>query len=317
MLLPNVSAEVLNAPFDEPLMPTSVDDILKSNFSSEEIGSESSFGSHRIKTYMACEFRAYLTYVRKLVPVKENQALALGTLVHACFARHYMTGGRDTWRPIEVVEPYLPELALEARSLLYAYFAKYATVEAETWDVRAVEQEVAARLTHDGKSCPLTARVDLVVAKRERGAPTSPWGPVPQGVWLTDHKTAARMSQEYIRGYAFDFQLMTQAAIWRLADLDAVYGPLNGFMINILLKSKPPKFHRLEVAITRAETERFLHSITPRAVELYAKLQSKTKRADEKYWPQNMASCVGKYLCRMFDYCESSGTVPGVYREKA
>jgi len=750
ILLPNFSPEVLGAAWDDPQLPHSVDEVLKANFTDEEIGGESSFGSHRIKTYMACQRRAFLSYVKKLTPTRGSEALDLGTLVHACLARHYKTGGKDTWRPTYVVEPYEPKLAAEARRLLYAYFEKYGEQEAREWDTRAVEYEIAAELTDGKRHCPLTARLDLLVAKRADGAPPAPYGRVADGVWSCDHKcqigsslirdyrsgtlrttaewyargegpsvlafdevtgklvqtqanapernvvedvfevifasgrrlsvgathpfwtpqgwipgaglsagswcalpsstagyngvprfkdaevafvgamlgdgtlnslcfcksgpvfeafkgllnqlgyeenstqpgksfhvvvdktgrrtaptlnvshdsesrlrilmeglglfdrtqdltaphkfipremlslpdrqaaillgwiwntdgcvetkeevcknrpnvapqqkvriahvsrsqafcegsqrlllqlgipstvtsstvlykgvrlpywittvvtrpgkrkflswciegripflkypemvraalaavkpgddreiptalifrqlegtrlggflapgvptsmlrraktltmdrartidnprvqaaldwdvtwdevksvlvvgreltysievpklhtfvvndiithnTAARMSQEYTRGYAFDFQLMTQAAIWKLGNYDAVFGPLNGFIINIIIKSDPPKFTRLEIKISDDEVARFLKSVTPQALDLYAKMQSKAKRADEDFWPQNMSSCTsGKYLCKMFDWCESNGAMAALYRER-
>jgi hypothetical protein len=296
----------------------SASELLTKHFTTDEIGSESSFGSHRVKSYMGCNRLAYYTYIKRLQTAQKSMALDIGTLIHACLARNYMTGGKDTWKPLEALINDMPDTVLEVQRILTAYFRKWGSEEANTWSVRAVEHEAKGLLSMNGLTCPLTARYDLVIAKRPWGSPDLPPGPNPNGCYVVEHKSTRALTNEYTRGYSFDFQIMTQATLWKLGGMDEILGPLNGFIINILVKTKEPQFHRLEVVITDDDIARFLESITPPAVELYAKMNDPARRDNPKHWPLNMSYCkAGGYgLCKYFDLCESGGSAIGLYEER-
>lgn len=175
----------------------SISALLADHYSADEVGGPSPCGWHAVSLAMSCWRRVFHQSIEGLVSIRPKPGREIGTLLHACLARHYLTGGKDTYTPLTIVESEYPEHAEEVRRLLDALRAKYWTEEAQRWDIRAVEQlhEAPLRVTvtntrgiHQRRTVKITSRFDLVVHLRDAGAPVMPAGPCEDGVYITDHK---------------------------------------------------------------------------------------------------------------------------------
>lgn len=304
----------------------SVSDLLAQHYTADEIGGPSVFGWHALSLFMTCERKAYLSMIRKLEQVDQRPGREIGILVHACLARHYKTGGVETWKPLEIVEGDYPEMAHETRRILAALFAKHGEEEAQTWDIRAVEHAVTAKIRGIGTegpfagmriSCPISCRFDLIVALKKPEDAPGPLGLVETGVYIVDHKTTSSISRTSLTGYSLDGQILMNCLIWRLAKLDKVFGPLKGFIVNIIAKTKEIRVERLRIATTEEDLDRFIAMIRPKVLEAWSRLHAPHKR-NESRWPMNLTSCRTGFgtLCDYFDYCESHGRAGSLYKIK-
>lgn len=281
---------------------------------SEYLGGPSVRGWSKISSYMICKRMYFLESIRKLRSKKSSPALDIGTLCHACMAAHYYTGGQKTWEPLAVVEETQPELAAEVRRLLNAYFSRYADSEAATWDVRAVEFEVIGSISHNGATAPVSCRFDLLIRKKTEDQPSLAWGPSPEGVWIVDHKFLARLTRDIVEGYSMDGQFLLMAYLWRQQGLTNFFGPLNGFIINIVTKTQKPECKRLDIAIDDQDVERFANTIAPVTTEIDFRVQ--TYGPNEEAWPMNFAVCKsprGYGICKYHDLCASHGKNTDMY----
>jgi hypothetical protein len=299
-----------------------VADILDAKLGGQEyLGGPSVRGWSKISTYAICRRMYYLESIKKMRPKRQSPALDIGTLFHACMAAHYLTGGQKTYEPLYAVKDEIPEVAQEVARLLSAYFAMYQQEEAQHWDIRAVEREVigtvTAKLPKKKKehTAQLSCRFDLVIRKKAAGAPPDPYGPCPAGVYIVDHKCMAKMSYDLTEGYKMDGQFLLMAYLWRQQGLDAVLGKLNGFIINVITKTKQPECRRVDIAISDADVDRFIEQITPSVVEI--DLNAKGPLAqDIENWPMNFGVCKsprGYGLCKYFDFCSSHGAQENLY----
>lgn len=305
----------------------SLNAILAQHYTGDEIGGPSEAGWHRIAEAMTCWRKAFYSQVMNIEPIKSSPGRDIGTLCHACLARHYKTGGQDTFGPLEIVEPYYPQYAAMARKLLNALQLRYGYEESQTWDVRAVEAAhgfemrgtipvgSGKRIRTHGK---LTCRYDLLVAQREPGAAPRAFGvPAPTGVSIVDHKFVASMSRAYITGFSMDGQVLANALVYVRSGLEQIYGPLKSFIVNVVPKTKDPQPDRIEIVITHRDLVRFEEVIRPWALELAWRHQQ-SYRTRVARWPMNLASCKpGPWTCDYFDLCESHGDAINLYRKKA
>lgn len=298
----------------------SVDDLLAEHYSPDEIGGPSPHGWHALADYMQCRRRTYLQEVRGMEPTRARPGLDVGTLMHACLARHYLTSGRDTLHPIEIVEPHYPEYAEVARRIIDKLRTHFWPDEARTWDIRAVEVLLTATLScphpDDARrrvSVPITCRCDLLVADRVPGEAPAPSGPVASGVSITDHKFVAAMRRDYLTGFGMNGQLLMNALVYKRGGYERVYGPFQSFIANVVAKTKDPQVERLRVAITDADLARFEAMIRGPAAARYLRLRAPHKRREDT-WDMNMAACTGEFRCAFYDYCESHGQYANLYR---
>lgn len=287
----------------------------------EYLGGPSVRGWSKISSYLICDRLYFLESVRKMRPRKSAPALEIGTLFHACMAAHYWTGGQKTYEPLHAVAEELPELVAEVSRLLQAYFAQYQQEEADTWDIRAVEQEVRGDMTAKlpKKKKPHTAQVscrfDLVIRKKKPGEPAAPYGPCKDGVYVVDHKVHRAITRDLVEGYGMDGQFLLMAYLWRQQNLSEVFGPLNGFVINIITKTKVPECKRLDVAISPDDVDRYAAMVAAPTVELDLRVKGKTAK-DIDEWPMNYSQCKsprGYGICKFWDFCLSHGAHKELY----
>jgi hypothetical protein len=268
-----------------------------------------------------CWRLAYYRLISGLRSKRASDAIDVGILYHACMATHFATGGKDTFKPLLAVQDGIPEIAKTVRRMIEARMARCGHEDARLWDVRAIEQEVVAYVEGvptSGKyagqkiCAPMSSKFDAVIAKREPNGPYAPAGPVSSGVWIVDWKTTGRLSRDKISGFGMSPQLMLMVANWKLAGLDAVYGPLNGMIIEVITSTKDVAIERLEIVVEDRDAERFKDYITPWALELESMLAA-DERDDVELWPMNFANCLTPYTCTYFDLCESHGAAVDLY----
>lgn len=287
-----------------------VGDLLDEHFTVEEIGGPSAFGWHTVSLGMRCPRLAYYSLVRHLRPKRPSPGMERGTLMHACLARHYLTGGVETFKPLEVIQPYLPDLAHECDRLLRAYFDAYAAEEARNWTVCGVEYEAGGRVRgvpttgrRSGKRVhiPITCRYDLIVKLRERD------GTLDSGCYVVDHKVLSRLDQDAVRNFGMSGQFLQNALVWKLARLDRQFGPLRGFIVNVIIATKTVQLERLRITIAPRDIARYLEIVRPNAIDLWARLHAPHHQRVEN-WPMNLSACSSAYgMCKFWALCDSHG----------
>ena len=258
----------------------------------------------------------YYKAVKHLRTENTSPALDIGILAHECLAAHYATGGVRTWEPIQAIEQELPEVANEVKRLLYAYFATYLKEDAETWDIRTVEQEIVGEVEHAGNKAQVYSRSDLLIRKKQPGEPSLPFGPCPDGVYIVDHKFMARMSKDLTDGYRMDGQFLLMAYLWHQQKLDDVFGPLKGFIINIVTKTKDIKLLRLTVNVAQEDIDRFIATMGPEIIEMHQKLIQERAEPNMENWKMNFGACKnpkGYGPCEFFELCASHGKLEHLY----
>jgi hypothetical protein len=274
-------------------------------------------GWSSISNYMICDRMFYYKTVKKYRKVEPSPALDIGILFHECLAAHYSTGGQRTFEPLNACAESRPEIAHEVKRLLYAYFGAYLKEDAETWDVRAVETEIIGDITYGSSTAKVYSRLDLLVRKKTKDQPVDPFGPCPDGVYLVDHKVMARITRDLEEGYKMDGQFLLMGLLWHKNKLDEVYGPLKGFIINIVSKTKDVGLKRLVVNIQQEDYDRFEHTMAPTIVELHNRLASEDEKASEENWPMNFSVCKspkGYGPCEYLDLCMSHGKMDKLYQ---
>ena len=326
-------AAPLNLPQSSPLAPVStsflpgmnlagmddqsainIDEVLSKVEGLEGGPSSGGFSWHDLMALQQCPRKAYFTHVLGLQKKFKSSALAVGTLVHACFEMHYRTGGQRTFEPCDVVAAAgAVDIAAEARRLVYAQLQKFGGDEAATWDVRGIENQgtwfmppakIGGRTVH----IPLTCRHDLIVGLRKPGAPCTPPGqPVPGGCFVVDWKTCRAITYDLSKGYGRDGQFLMNALIYTYAEA-AEFGELAGVIVSLIAKPKridPDKhLQRIHTSCDFRSVEEFYQDeVRPLAIDFYTRL--KNDADDMKKWPKCTSSCVGQYgPCFYFDICD-------------
>lgn len=143
------------------------------------------------------------------------------------------------------------EAHFEAKRLFDAYRKKYNPTELGT--VLGLEVEYPSPLLGKAEQnvqtnriaeavglVPFSCRLDMVVEMsntsmlwKSRGINIEP------GVWLVDHKTAARRLQNMGRKWAIDLQMTMQCLVWNACNPDK---KCNGVLVNEIYKLQKPDF---------------------------------------------------------------------------
>lgn len=300
--------------FEQPKEP--VGDLLAKNLGDSYIGASTAKirGWSSISNYMTCDRMFYYKTVKKFKSPNTSDALDIGILIHECLAAHYQTGGQRTFEPLQAVQESRPEIATEVKRLLYAYFARYIKEDVDTWDVRAVETEIIGDVAYNNYVAKVYSRLDLLVRVKGKDDPVKPYGPCEDGVYIVDHKCMARITRELEEGYRMDGQFLLMGLLWHKNNLDAVYGPLRGFIINVISKTKDVGLKRLTVDISPRDYQRFEKTMAPVIVELHKRLE--TEKEDEDKWAMNFGVCKnpkGYGPCEYLDLCLSHGSLEKLY----
>jgi len=253
-------------------------------------------GWSRWKLLQQCPYAYYLRYVQKMdLSEFESPALAVGSLVHAWLAIHYlgMMSKEFTVTPEQLkneVEKQNanPAFLYKAWAVFDAYRAHY---EEDYLEPLAVEYPVEDVKT--GNTC----RYDLIARITNPPEILA----ITPGVVLIEHKTASNLSEDVIDGWSIDGEILGEMAFWQRNGLDRKFGKLTGLLVNILVKTKQPQFHRSFVAPISVHTKGHIKNLA------YMAELEKTLRKSRR-WPQFASACINRYgKCQFYQHCLNRG----------
>jgi hypothetical protein len=267
------------------------------SFDCEPLGGPSQDGWSKMYDFLRCPYRYYLRHEQNVVIrpdalIKAAPALGVGSLVHACLALHYcrlLPEGFPGWRanppsPLDLldkVQELGAEMAMvqEARRLYYGYAEHYG-VEGPDYGFEPVAVEYGAGIvgTH-------TCRYDMLA-----------WN---QGsLWIYEHKTAHAETQDVLEGWWLDGEIIGEVYGYQLSDLNKLFGgPLTGVIINLLIKTHPPKFRRLEIIFPQKVVDSFA-----RDRQHWAQQREQYRRRG--HWPRSLQGCMSRYdMCQFWAHC--------------
>lgn len=272
------------------------------HFGMEKLGGASGRGWSSYATFQRCPYLYKLSYLegQRGAP---SSALTTGSAFHTFLALHY------TWMLDEnlkltpfVAKDMLLSLGADAKAVIEAFRLYEAYADKYTNDyLMPIEMEAWAQ-DPDGNTC----RFDMIAE-----VPEAQPGVVP-GIYIIEHKTAARFTADAIEGWRNDGEILGQIMVWKRAKLDKKYGKLRGTIVNIVGKQKIIQFHRTIVPAQRWHVQQHMEDL-----KMWAALQQ--MYAATNVWPKSRANCVTKFgMCSFFDHCaENQKLVPIRKREWA
>jgi hypothetical protein len=258
----------------------------------------SGFGWSRQSTLQACAYRYFLKYKKEMPIERKSTALDLGSVVHAFLAVYYQRLiDAEADAPLTAEPGVLCDklLDLGASAIIvnegWRLFEAYANFWEHNGDYlipRAVEFRVSD--PHE----PRTARYDLV-------AEVLPGGHLMPGIYCINHKTTSRLTRDLTEGYHLDGQILDEIALYTRAGLHRRFGPLQGVIINILVKTAVPNFHREIVSPPTFQLRRQAKDLRVHRAMLGIYEATNT-------WPRSLGSCVGRYgFCDFWEHCREGG----------
>ena len=245
---------------------------------------QSEWGASRHNEYARCNYAHRLRYVEKVEPVAAAGYFMIGTLVHACLsyvADAARVNEQADWQDVlREAEALFPEFVLEeAARLLEPYFKYWGEDNAGYggYDIVAVEQPLGSAVTR------YTATADCILQE-------------PSGQFvIVDTKTASRDYQGPREETVRDLRTRPQflGLSYLLAqELRLEYYPR--VLVNLIVKSRVPKFDRLSVEFAAFEVERWRHNQTDTRIDNDSKLMNFSSCAP--YGPR----------CWAFDWCHGT-----------
>lgn len=267
----------------------------------EPLGGTSADGWSKVSDLQRCPYRYYLRHERALQIAPEmltresTGALEIGGLVHAALALHYnrmLPEGYPGWRknppaPLDFLEKVADlggerNFVNEAARLVGGYIENYGYER----DIHPVAIEFPA-----GQPGIHTCRFDML-AWWDGG------GTAPAGLWNVESKTASRETADVLEGWWLDGEVIGQHYVFdkfKLAEL--FHAPLQGTIINLIIKTHPPRYRRLEIVMPRE------------VIEAYAEDRGywSTYRdhcRNVGHWPRKLQGCLSRYdMCEFWSHC--------------
>lgn len=256
----------------------------------------SGYGWSRYSTLQKCPYKYYLRYVKK-VP-REGSApapLEIGACFHAFMAMYYqriydLTTGHEkpTQEPGTLFDLLLDYKADATRvQEAWRLFEAYANFYESNGDyIEPLAVEVHAQ----DKKGPSTCRYDLI-------AHVSDDAPIPPGIWVVEHKSASRLDRGNQEGWHLDGEIIGQISLWNSSGMKRRFGPLQGVIVNLAIKTKWPKFHREIVAPPIKHARR-----QTKDLKVWRGMTGVFEATNT--WPRSLAACWGRYgPCEFFDHC--------------
>lgn len=288
----------------ENLAAVSVNEAVDKAFASfgiAPLGGASADGWSKTSDLQRCAYRFYLRHERQLDidPDMRSRAssgaLEVGGLVHICLALHYgrmLPEGYPGWRknqisPFEFMDRVI-EMGAESNFVnealrIYSGYAEHYGYET---DIRPVAIEYAA-----GQPGIHTCRFDML-AWWDGG------GTSPPGLWNFEAKTTSRETSDVLEGWWLDGEIVGQHYVFQKFGLEKIFhAPLQGTVINLMIKNHPPRYRRLEIVQA------------PVVIESYAldRAYWQTYRdhcRNTGNWPRSLAGCMNRYgPCEYWSHC--------------
>jgi hypothetical protein len=283
---------------------------------------------HVIERFLKCPRLFELEVVQNLAPVRYNSNLSIGTAFHVALA-HVLLELRKAQREVGGVfvvdAAWCDYLAGIADKTLREYTGDL--MEADRWTaLRAVRAYCVGGLngTEGGPQdfsaweilhVEETLRCDLSVllsAEEHKRLGPIMWSQTPDvcvkigegyahagsGIWAVDHKTMSRPSSLQ-SSYRRDGQAMLVTAVMRF-----FASGTRGFLVNGVTKAQEPAFCKAGIEFT----EELLRNVVRQIYRWKRQIQAMLD-VGMFGWPENWASCVGKYgYCDFYDYCHEGYT---------
>lgn len=260
------------------------------SFGLQPLGGASEDGWSKLADLQRCPYR-YKMLHETLLDVDEVAgpkpvALELGALYHTALALHYSVGtiaiAVTPFAFLERVRAVGGDGVIidECKRLYSAYFDKYGNAHNEGFAPLAIEFPAGIPGTH-------TCRFDML-AKHE-------------GVTKNiEHKTASRETRDVLEGWWLDGEIIGQHYAYKLSGLEAKFGPLFSTVVNLTIKTKEPKFRRIEVVISDEIIGRF-------ASDRAWWNGHRDALRGGSYWPRKLQGCIGRYSnCELWDHCSNA-----------
>lgn len=263
------------------------------SFGVAPLGGASLDGWSKLADFQRCPYRYWLIHEQPktddLVSVGAKPvALELGSLFHAMLALHYMPASYGPYpTPYALAERVASfgatvETVDEAKRLYNAYFCHYGNAADEKFTPLGVEVPCGLSEVH-------TSRLDLVAS-------------IGGATWIVEHKTASRETRDVLEGWWLDGEIIGEVLAYRISNFTDKYGPLAGVLVNITIKTKEPKFRRVEVVVTDDQLERYA-----RDVDWWRKHRRQMRLDPNGYWPRKLQGCIGRYdTCTFWDHCRDA-----------
>lgn len=265
-------------------------------FDCEPLGGQSGDGWSKIGDLQRCPYRYYLRHEIGAIPVGASSpsgsaALEIGGLTHALLALHYCRmlpagypGSRKNPPPpldfLDRVQAAGADIHFvsEARRLFYGYLEHYGV---EDIHPVAIEYQAGIPGVH-------TCRFDMLAWKDGQ-------------LWNVEHKTASAETADVMNSWWLDGEIIGEVYGWKLSGLDKVFGaPLAGVMINMLFKTKPVRYRRLEVVIPDNVLAQYEQDR-----RFWAASREHFRKTG--YWPRALHGCMSRYdLCLFWDHCRDA-----------
>jgi hypothetical protein len=203
----------------------------------------------------------------------------------------------------------------KGRELLAGYVAKYPT---EPWEVLLVPDE--AVFVPFGDEDELEFIPDLVVRMNE-------------AVWVVDHKVPRATGDSYYAPFVIDLQATSY--LWGIEK--KLSEPVAGFIVNVLKKTKVPRFERKTFSRTARDLEDFEEQTRAKLWEMkFVDAEVRRTMVDPRHQieegslysrrvlnvlaPQNTDQCSAHFgVCEFMDLCETRGALTSVeanYRDR-
>jgi len=277
----------------------------------ERQGGGTPWGSSRWAVFERCEYLYWLKYVKRMKLAEPSHPLEIGGLVHECLAAYFQTFLdwaddesskacdqaclESMFRLVDLNTKPIPHIANEARRLLQGWLVINGPGTSHDERARTLAVEAFAEVNRDG--FPYSTRFDRLL-----------WDPELDGVVIEETKTASRYSESLLLGYRMDPQFLGQQYVYRRGRLDRKYGPLRGYRVNLIVKTKGPDVYQETVPILVPQIRDWMQD----KKRMWSRL---VLCEAEGRWPKRRANCVmyGR-RCEAHDHCACLGKGAGAYR---
>jgi len=260
----------------------------------------------RVQTFLRCHRKYGWFYHEHLQPDRPTYALSFGTAVHAALAEvasgkmdmnDALSHGIATFRK-QMPEGKFPgdegivnEHIELMEKMLPAYYEHYKS-DYNPW--KPIGLEVAGRVEiGTGTNVFLVFRTDELALQDKM-------------LWIVDHKTAARLDPRDMLKYEMDLQMTayTYAITKKLTQESGRPVRVAGVIVNVLVKTQVPQFHRERFIRTDEELEEFEREF----VEIAREIRWRHRRVKEgEDWKQvfykNTNECFSYGTCYFRDLC--------------
>lgn len=259
-----------------------------------------SLNQSRIKCFQNCKRRYYFTFVENIVADRPRWALHIGTAVHAGLAKwssskdiatalsEAQTALQDSLpkRRMPGDEEELAKAVSQVDNLLRAYFEFWGNDD----ELTPLGIEIAGRVeVGENSGFFLTFRLDKLVTWKKQ-------------LWIMDHKTAARMDPRDLLKYEMDLQ----PTAYVYGTMCVLQKPVAGLLIDVLVKTKVPQFHREPFIRDLAALQAFELEFCEIAGDI-ATRRSRVEAGEDPHvvFYKNTDDCFRYGTCQYVDLCKS------------